>query len=113
MFAPTRWTNVAFPCRWWVFGDPVGGPVADWLGPGILDLQPAPRGRSWLSRHSPKLHSQYWTSLQPDALTMLREALDLSSLSSLQALARDFPLSQFLKPTPAMVTAPRKHGKPD
>ncbi len=113
VFAPTRWTNVAFPCRWWVFGDPVGGPVADWLGPGILDLQPAPRGRSWLSRHSPKLHSQYWTSLQPDALTMLREALDLSSLSSLQALARDFPLSQFLKPTPAMVTAPRKHGKPD
>jgi hypothetical protein len=100
VFAPTRWTNVAFPCRWWVFGDPVGGPVAEWFGPGVLDRQPSPQGRSWLSRHSPKLHSQYWTPRQTDGLAMLNEALDLSRLDSLQELARDFPLSEFLRPTP-------------
>jgi uncharacterized protein YndB with AHSA1/START domain len=105
VFAPTRWTNVAFPCRWWIFGDPVGGLIGEWFGSGVLDRQPAPDGKSWLSRHSPKLHSQYWTHRQPEGLSMLNGALDLRQFESLQDLAREFPLSRFLPALPEATTA--------
>jgi hypothetical protein len=105
LFAPVRWTNVAFPCRWWVFGDPVGGPVSEWFGSGVLDRRPTPIGKSWLSRHSPKVHSQYWTHRQPEALSMLDEALELSMLESLEEVARELPLSRFLPTEVELVTA--------
>lgn len=38
VFAPTRWTNLYFPCRFTLWGDLIGGPVAPAFGPGILDL---------------------------------------------------------------------------
>jgi hypothetical protein len=78
-------------------GDPVGGPVSEWFGPGVLDRRPTPAGSSWLSRHSPKLHSQYWTHRQPDALSMLDEALE--------EVARELPLSKFLPTADELVTA--------
>lgn len=38
VFGPTRWTNLYFPCRFTLWGDVIGGPVAPAFGPGILDL---------------------------------------------------------------------------
>lgn len=38
VFAPTRWTNLYFPCRATVFGDVIGGPVAPVFGPGVRDV---------------------------------------------------------------------------
>jgi hypothetical protein len=103
VFGPTRWTNIAFPCRWWVFGDAVGGPLLQRFGRGVRDRMPEPSG-TWRGRHSPKLHSQYWVERQPDALSMLREALGLSCFTSLRRLVEGFPLSDFLKATPSLVS---------
>lgn len=37
-FAATRWTNIYFPVRKFVLGDPIGGPVAPVFGSGISDV---------------------------------------------------------------------------
>jgi len=37
VFAPTRWTNLYFPCSLTLFGDFIGGPVAPAFGPGVRD----------------------------------------------------------------------------
>lgn len=50
MFACTRWTNLWFPCRYGVFGDPFGGALRPHFGKGVLDL-PSP-GRSEVAFHS-------------------------------------------------------------
>lgn len=38
VFAATRWTNLYFPCRFIAWGDVVGGPLANWFGPGVKDV---------------------------------------------------------------------------
>lgn len=38
VFAPTRWTNLYFPCRWTLWGDLIGGPLAPSFGRGIRDI---------------------------------------------------------------------------
>lgn len=96
VLAPTRWTNVFFPSPWWLFGDPVGGPVRERFGPGVRDRRLAPEG-SWLGRHSPKLHSQYWSRAQGDAMAALGEALQLTSLDELKVVAAERPLSTYLE----------------
>ena len=37
-FAPTRWTNLYFPCRHTFWGDVIGGPLAPAFGPGVKDV---------------------------------------------------------------------------
>ncbi len=76
MFACTRWTNIYFP------GDFVGGALAPLFGKGVRD-QKVKDG--WIS-FTPVSHTRYWA--QPgagakagEALTTLRDALDLESKS--------------------------------
>jgi pimeloyl-ACP methyl ester carboxylesterase len=74
MFACTRWTNIYFP------GDFVGGPLAPLFGRGVNDRLVRD---SWVS-FTPASHTRYWTRPVPgappgEALTALREALDLDS----------------------------------
>lgn len=38
VFAVTRWTNLYFPCRFTLWGDVIGGPVAPAFGPGVRDV---------------------------------------------------------------------------
>lgn len=37
-FGPTRWSNLYFPTRFPLRGDPVGGPVTPEFGPGVRDV---------------------------------------------------------------------------
>jgi hypothetical protein len=37
-FAPTRWTNLYFPCKRTFWGDVIGGPLAQTFGSGIRDI---------------------------------------------------------------------------
>lgn len=81
MFAVTRWTNIWFPCRFGLFGDPFGGAVRPTFGNGVRDL-PITGGRWW--RFIPVFpHVAYWrgtsSSDQSDNVALLREALDLDS----------------------------------
>jgi hypothetical protein len=56
VFAPTRWTNLYFPCRWTVWGDLIGGPVAPWFGPGIQDIEVETNLRCGIFSHT-----LYWS----------------------------------------------------
>ncbi|WP_295414061.1 hypothetical protein, partial [uncultured Thiodictyon sp.] len=54
-FAPTRWTNLYFPTRFLVRGDPIGGPLAPIFGQGIRDVAvQTPVRRGFFS------HTRYW-----------------------------------------------------
>jgi hypothetical protein len=77
-FAVTRWSNLYFPVRYGVLGDPIGGPLADVLGPGIIDLPvETATGGGWLA------HTAYWRPHARDrknrrsAISHLTRALDL------------------------------------
>ena len=77
LFAVTTWTNLYFPCRHLLYGDPVGGTVANLFGPGVGDraVRTSILG-GWLS------HTFYWNRDRlwngPDgAVRVLIEALDL------------------------------------
>jgi hypothetical protein len=82
VFALVRWTNLYFPVRWGVFGDPVGGPLAGVFGTGIAD-HPVGSDLGFVRTRTPKSHSCYWTpgrSAPPtpdDARTTLVGALRL------------------------------------
>jgi hypothetical protein len=81
MFACTRWTNVWFPCRYGLFGDPFGGRLQPLFGNGILDV-PVTAGPKW--RHIPILpHVSYWRanphSERGGNVAVVRDALDLGS----------------------------------
>lgn len=56
VFAPTRWTNLYFPCRWSLWGDLIGGPLAPSFGRGIRDV--AVKTRLRLGMFS---HTLYWS----------------------------------------------------
>jgi hypothetical protein len=78
LFAVTRWTNLFFPVRFVLKGDPVGGPVVDAFGPGVIDVpvRTATRG-GWL------VHTSYWQPHEKDrrdqksAIARLTAALDI------------------------------------
>lgn len=60
VFGPVRWTNLYFPCRRTLWGDPVGGPIGPLFGPGVRDVAlPVQRGRDFF------LHTSYWTPSRP------------------------------------------------
>lgn len=55
VFAVTVWTNLFFPCRFLLYGDLVGGPIAPVLGAGIRDLTVHTGIRGGLLAHT-----EYW-----------------------------------------------------
>lgn len=52
VFAPTRWTNLYFPCHATIWGDLIGGPMVPAFGPGILDLRVTTRLQRGLFTHT-------------------------------------------------------------
>lgn len=74
-FAATRWTNLYFPCRFIVWGDLVGGPLAALFGRCVRDLAVTTCMRGGLLSHT-----LYWArpKAQPAAhIDTLREVLNL------------------------------------
>jgi hypothetical protein len=74
VFAPTRWTNLYFPCNGLIRGDLVGGPLKGIFGNGIRDVAVTTGiWRGFLS------HTHYWVSDARDNthVTKLREFIDL------------------------------------
>lgn len=66
LFGPTRWTNLYFPVRLVLGGDPVGGPLAEVFGTGIRDVAVHHSGRlrPWWRRLVPfQAHTAYWVPL--------------------------------------------------
>jgi hypothetical protein len=56
VFAPTRWTNLYFPCRYTLWGDLIGGPLATPFGRGIRDIVVETNLRAGIFSHT-----LYWT----------------------------------------------------
>jgi hypothetical protein len=90
LFAVTAWTNLYFPCRYFLYGDLVGGPVAPIFGPGVRDRPVATSVLGgWLS------HTFYWTRRKDDpggpqsSVQVLIEALDLARLGPAYASKTD------------------------
>jgi hypothetical protein len=86
-FACTRWTNIWFPTKIGLFGDPFGGPLTKLFGPGIVD-HPVTDGPRWVRRIPILAHVRYWRNPDPmpgtehpsgHHITLLRDALDLDS----------------------------------
>ncbi|MBN8558468.1 MAG: hypothetical protein LCH72_10870 [Proteobacteria bacterium] len=71
LFALVRWTNLYFPYRGLVHGDPVAGPLTETFGTWIKDVRlPATQGFA---------HSRYTDrALAPEAVDRLRTGLNLS-----------------------------------
>ena len=106
VFGPTRWTNLYFPAKWGLFGDPVGGTLANVFGLGIADRR-VTSTKKW-RRNTPKAHSDYWRATlstvtqtddqrEHDALTVLRQAVDLDCTVWLGPLVAELPLSLALR----------------
>lgn len=70
LFALTRWTNLYFPYRGFVDGDPVAGPLAPHFGAWVKDVRlPDTQGFA---------HTRYTSRLrEPQAVAALRDALHL------------------------------------
>jgi hypothetical protein len=102
-FGPTRWTNLYFPVRHSILGDPVGGPIAREFGPGVHDIPVRLSLSGWKALLCQLLaipHVLYWARADEwkaasadrrerdratgtrDANTALRHALGLEILSS-------------------------------
>lgn len=87
-FATTRWTNLYFPMRWWLGGDPVGGPAAPVFGRGVVDIPvevsaPATKGRRVMMLPV-RAHTWYWRRVGTgsgdpgkDCIEQLRTAMRL------------------------------------
>lgn len=75
-FAPTRWTNLYFPCRWILWGDLIGGPLREVMGGGIRDVAVSTPLRSGFLAHT-----LYWSlvpgAAAPQCVEALRAAIDL------------------------------------
>jgi len=77
--ACVQWTNLYFPCRYLLFGDAVGGPVAPLFGRGVADIAVKTTvNRGWLT------HTHYWTAgacaaeaAADSSILRLRQALDI------------------------------------
>ena len=81
VFAPTRWTNLYFPCRFIVRGDVIGGPIAGILGRSVKDVKVSTSQQGGFF-----LHTLYWTPESEGTsphIAALRAALDLAADSGL------------------------------
>lgn len=86
MFAFTRWTNLYFPVRHTLWGDVIGGPVANLFGHGVRDVPlpncPHLRARGMFRPLGSGLfsHTSYWTAEDPECVVgyirAIRDALD-------------------------------------
>ena len=78
-FAATRWTNIYFLHDSWFAGDAIGGPLAEFFGPGVRDMPV--KTAHWGGYFN---HIDYWRddprdAKQPDApLEVLMHALSLT-----------------------------------
>lgn len=75
VFAPTRWTNLYFPCAWTLKGDVVGGPLQQVFGAGIRDIPVSTTIQGGLLNHT-----HYWefprsTEETPAHIAALRNVL--------------------------------------
>lgn len=64
-FGPTRWSNLYFPVRGAILGDPVGGPVGDEFGPGVRDIAVRLSLTGWKAFAYRLLllpHTHYWSN---------------------------------------------------
>ncbi|WP_052420958.1 hypothetical protein [Paraburkholderia ferrariae] len=59
-FCCTRWTNLYFPYRRWIFGDLIGGPINGVLGTGVRDVAVVPSTGKRLDG-TLLSHVRYWT----------------------------------------------------
>lgn len=80
-FGPTRWTNLYFPVRFVLAGDPVGGPVASEFGPGVRDIPVRLSLSGWKAFFSRLLlmpHTRYWSvdPNRPSADKKIRDQQD-------------------------------------
>jgi hypothetical protein len=74
-FAATRWTNLYFPSRLIVWGDPVGGPLNPLFGRGVRDIPVRTQMRGGLFSHT-----LYWRQPKGEQaahIDALRDALNL------------------------------------
>jgi hypothetical protein len=75
VFAPTRWTNLYFPCRYTLWGDIIGGPMAPSFGRGVRDVAVSTNIRGEIFSHT-----LYWTRPEGTAtahIQVLRAAVNL------------------------------------
>lgn len=81
VFAPTRWTNLFFPCQWTIRGDVIGGPMQRAFGVGVKDVSVETSIRAGCLSHT-----EYWSfpkywrppAVAPEHIAALRRALRLS-----------------------------------
>jgi hypothetical protein len=85
LFASTRWTNLFFPCRYGIFGDFIGGSLANILGHGIRDV-PVHPSRDGFLRKTIYSHVCYWESA--GTTSAKHEKKQFESLKALQAAMR-------------------------
>jgi len=76
VFGVTRWTNIYAPASFLIFGDIIGGPLAELFGKGVRDIS------AKISINGGRLsHTKYWTmdkDLEKNKhIIQLREALNL------------------------------------
>jgi len=87
-FATTRWTNLYIPMKWWLGGDPVGGPLQQVFGRGVHDVAveiSAPEKTRRRAMAKPvAAHTLYWQRVSPghedpekDCVVRFRNAMDL------------------------------------
>lgn len=91
LFALTRWTNLYFPYRWGIKGDPVAGPLVPVFGWWVKDRALA-QPKSGFGGFA---HTLYWTSnpRSDEHVKQLRQALDLGVSADLNSLATRVPLN--------------------
>lgn len=80
-FGPTRWSNLYFPVRTGLLGDPVGGPLAPEFGPGVRDIPVRLSLSGWRSivyQLLPLPHTRYWSHdrVRPSADITIRKQRD-------------------------------------
>lgn len=81
VFAPTRWTNLYFPCAWTLKGDVIGGAMQSAFGAGVKDVPVATDIRGGMLAHTAYWSfPSSWAESQPapSHIAALRAALRLT-----------------------------------
>jgi hypothetical protein len=86
-FGPTRWSNLYFPVRAGLLGDPVGGPVVPEFGPGVRDIAVRLSLSGWRAVVYRLLflpHTRYWSQdpRRPSADRTVRKQRDAATKTS-------------------------------
>lgn len=98
LFALTRWTNLYFPKRGLIGGDPVGGPLRGLFGAWISDC-PVKAPKAGLLGFA---HTHYWEadrqtgSSIPEHIRCLRDALDLHTAGRMRDIAAHRPAHSYM-----------------